>query len=84
MTDIERQFKEYCRARDKAVASMDVDTFKAFASKYSPICDLPKDDEVIEITMRKMAVHITSLDIDTRVYAFRWLLEHGYDFSLED
>lgn len=73
---------EYCKDRDEAVKSMNVETFKAFVKKHNPKVKIP-DDQVIEITMRKMAVHIISLDIDTRVGAFRWLLEHGYDFDLE-
>lgn len=68
--------------RDAAVKSMDVNVFREWAKKQRPN-DVPDDDRVIEITMRKMAVHITSLDIDTRVNAFRWLLENGYDFDLE-
>ena len=73
---------EYCKDRDEAVKSMNVETFKAFIKKHNPNVKIP-GDQVIEITMRKMAVHITSLDIDTRVDAFRWLLERGFDFDLE-
>lgn len=72
----------YVEERDKAVASMDLDTFKAFARKYAPECYELPSDQTLEIAMRKMAVHSTGIDIDTRVNAFRWLLERGYDFNL--
>ncbi|MBO4705208.1 MAG: hypothetical protein J5647_05670 [Spirochaetaceae bacterium] len=73
---------QYLNARDEAVKSMDVNKFKDFIKNHSMRENIPSD-EVLEITMRKMAVHITSLDIDTRVDAFRWLLERGYDFYLD-
>ena len=73
---------QYINARDEAVKSMDVNKFKDFIKNHSMRSNIPSD-EVLEITMRKMAVHITSLDIDTRVDAFRWLLERGYDFYLD-
>ena len=76
--------KKWLDERDAVVASMDLEKMKEWMKKHSPVYPpiLPPD-EVIEITMRKMAVHITSLDIETRVSAFRWLLERGYDFSLD-
>ena len=80
--NVNDEIRKYCEARDEAVKSMDLETFKAFVKKYKVLPIQYVDDRVIEITMRKMAVHITSLDIDTRVKAFRWLLENGYDFSI--
>lgn len=74
---------QYVKDRDEAVKSMDVNKFKDFIFKYDKRQCIPSD-EVIEITMRKMAVHITNLDLDTRVDAFRWLLERGYNFDLYD
>ena len=74
---------QYVTERDEAVSTMDIDTFKAFIRKWQPECFKMPSDEVLEITMRKMAVHSTNLDVNTRVEAFRWLLERGYDFSLE-
>lgn len=76
---------EYCKARDEAIRSMDVEKFKDFVLEYNGGIDLINisilSDEAIEIAMRKMAVHITTLDVETRVEAFRWLLERGHDFS---
>ena len=74
---------QYAKERDEATASMDIEVLKAFIRKWSPECYEMPSDKVLEITMRKMAVHSTNLDVNTRVEAFRWLLERGYDFSLE-
>lgn len=69
---------QYIKERDEAVKSMDVNKFKDFIKNHSMRKNIPSD-EAIEIAMRKMAVHITNFDVDTRVDAFRWLLERGYD-----
>ena len=50
--------KRFNKDRDKAVLSLNVETFKAFARKWK--LPMPPTDRVIEITMRKMACHITS------------------------
>ena len=84
MTNINEEIKKYCEERDEAVRSMDLETFKAFAKRYKVIPLEYVTDRIIEITMRKMAVHLVSLDIDTRVNAFRWLLENGCDFNSAD
>lgn len=73
---------KYNKERDEAVASMDVEKFRQFAEKYNPRVQYV-NDEVVEIMMRKMAVHITSLHVDIRTEAFRWLISRGYDFDLE-
>lgn len=74
---------QYIKDRDEAAASFDLDKFKAFIIKWNGK-DFPMpSDDVLEITMRKMTVHCTNIDIATRVEAFRWLLEHGSDFSLD-
>lgn len=74
---------QYVQDRDEAAASFDLDKFKAFIIKWNGEAFPMPSDDVLEITMRKVAVHCTSLDVDTRVEAFRWLLEHGSDFSLD-
>ena len=77
-----KELERYVIERDKAVADLDLKTFKKWVISQN----LPRipSDEVLEISMMKMAVHITSLDVDTRVKAFRWLLEHHYDFSFDE
>lgn len=80
----DEMIKEYVNDRNAAVKTMNVEAFKAFIRKYMNTGDMPPmpSDDVLEITMRKMAVHSKGLDVDTRVEAFRWLLERGYDFSM--
>jgi hypothetical protein len=73
--------KRYNKDRDKAVLSLDVETFKKFCKKWgNPI---PPTDRVIEITMRKMACHIPSLPSDFRSEAKKWLEDRGYTDKLE-
>lgn len=57
--------RRYNKERDEAVASMDVEKFRQFAEKYNPRVQYV-NDEVLEITMRKMAIHINSLHVDVR------------------
>ena len=70
----------YNKDRNKAVMSLDVETFKKFRKKW----DLPKppSDEIVEITMRKMACHIPSLPDDFKADAKKWLEDRGYTDSL--
>lgn len=82
MTDNNFNIPAYVLERDNAVSSMDINKFRAFASKYAPPCYSMPPDDVLEIAMRKMAVHSTNIEIDIRVDAFRWLLERGFDFDL--
>ena len=73
--------KRYNKDRDKAVLSLDVKTFKKFCKKWgNPV---PPTDEIIEITMRKMACHITSLPSEFRSEAKKWLEDRGYTDSLK-
>ena len=79
MTD--KQIREFVRDRDKAVATFNIETFKKFFAKYKAKgiydIDLPNDDKVIEISLRKMAVHSTGLPMKVRMEAAEWLTERG-------
>lgn len=81
----DKLIREFVRDRDKAVATFDIETFKRFFAKYKAKgiynIDLP-DDKIIEITMRKMAVHSTGLPIEVRMEAAEWLTDRGYSTSL--
>lgn len=76
-----KMIKQFNKDRDKAVLSLDANTFKDFCKKWHNYIPMPKD-EVIEITMRKMACHITSLPEDFRAEAKKWLEDRGYDDSI--
>ena len=82
----DKLIREFVRDRDKAVATFDIETFKGFFAKYKAKglydIDLPSDDKVIEITMRKMAVHSTGLPPKVRMEAAEWLTDRGYSTSL--
>lgn len=73
-------FEIYNKDRNKAVLSLDVETFKKFCKKWS--LPVPPTDEIIEITMRKMACHIPSLPDDFKADAKKWLEDRGYTDSL--
>ena len=72
--------KRYNKDRDKAVLSLDVNIFKDFCKKWNN--PIPPTDEIIEITMRKMACHIPSLPIEFRNEAKKWLVDRDYTDSL--
>lgn len=70
----------YNKDRNKAVLSLDVETFKKFCKKWG--LPKPPSDEIVEITMRKMACHIPSLPDDFKADAKKWLEDRGYTDSL--
>ena len=72
--------KRYNKDRDKAVLSLDVETFKEFCRKWNN--PIPPTDRIIEITMRKMACHITALPEDFKAEAKKWLEDRGFDDSI--
>lgn len=83
---------EYATDRDKAIiASIKGDTlepFKAFVDKYAklgiyPACFALPADEVLEISIRQMALHATAIDYETKGRAVEWLTDRGYhlDFT---
>ena len=82
----DKLIREFVRDRDKAVATFDLETFKKFFAKYKAKgiydIDLPSDDKVIEITMRKMAVNSIRLPIEVRMEAAEWLTDRGYSTIL--
>lgn len=72
----------------EAVEAMDVNTFRTFAVKW---CDKgvydyniysKMTDEVLEISLRKMAVAMTDIDPAVKKEAETWLLERGFDLSM--
>lgn len=78
-------FKQWRKERDEAVASLDLEKFKKFYSKWADRgvyqAQFP-NDLVAEIAMYKCAVHITSLPDEIRKTAARWLLSRGYRLEL--
>ena len=84
--------KEYVKDRDDAITRSitedSLEPFKSFVNKwqargiYPPCFSLPSD-EVLKITVNKMAIHATKVDKKTKEKACYWLLSHGYDLNLD-
>ena len=73
--------KKYFEALTTAVESMDVDTFREFARKYKPLM-YGATDEVLEITMRKVALYLPTINTDIKEQAREWLISRGYSTKL--
>lgn len=86
--DIKRYVKERDEATIAVVEGESIEVFKAFINKwykigYLPACySLPADD-ILEISVRKMVIHEVNAPQETKNKAIAWLLERGYDLSLE-
>lgn len=75
MTD--KMIKEFAHDRDTALAEMSLPKFKRFLKKWFPNIPIP-DDEVLECSMRKMALECTNLTFEVKERACLWLMEHNY------
>lgn len=76
--------KQYNRDRDKAVASLDIIKFKEFYKKwkYYMEIELPPD-EILEITIRKMACNSPRIPEEKKQEAREWLHSRGYTEGLK-
>lgn len=76
------RFLEWRKDRDEAVASLDLQKFKAFCLKWQmrgayKVKTLPAD-KILEITMHKMACEIATIPEETALKAAEWLFVRGY------
>ena len=71
-----RLIRKYVKERDDVVLSMDVDRFRKFTRKWNPELKQPSD-EVMEITLRKMALSIPSMPWNVQQEAREWLIAHN-------
>lgn len=78
---------EYAKDRDAAVVESiktdSVEPFKAFIAKYQrqgvfPRCFYLPNDDVLEISIRQMALHCTNIDPMTKGLAVDWLTKNGH------
>ena len=73
------------KERDEVVKTLDVDAFKVFYMRWYfrgvYYEELPKDDRVIEISLRKMLYHLESATKEEKQNARLWLVERGFDTS---
>ena len=76
------RFLEWRKDRDEAVTSLNLQKFKAFCLKWQMRGAYEKKplppDNILEITMYKMACEITSIPEDIALKAAEWLLVRGY------
>lgn len=72
--------KRFYKDRDAAVLSLNVEEFKKFCKKWNLMT--PPTDKMIEIVMRKMAVHIETLPDDFRAECAEWLIVRKYSIDL--
>lgn len=76
----DKTIRAWRKERDKAVASLDLKTFKKFYNKWlaKGMYDksLPKDDYVTELALHKMALEITAMPDDVKTKAMEWLKAH--------
>lgn len=81
----DKQFEEWLRERDEAIASLDIETFKEFYSKWVK-CGVYKmplpSDNVLEISIRKSALAATHISPDIKRKAAEWLIERGYSTEI--
>lgn len=85
---IDKIIEDYNKDISEAVATLDINNLKAVVDKYNKKgfyydCFSLPSDEVLEITIRKMAIHILSIPDEVKDEAKEWLLSRGYDLNLE-
>lgn len=77
--------KEFVKERDEAILSFDLNVFKSFYFKWKARgfydIDLPKDEHIIEISMRKMVFGMKNPPKWAVKEAASWLIERGYDLE---
>ena len=85
---INKIMADYNKDLSEAVATLDINNFKAVIEKwhnrgfFHDCFSLPSD-EVLEITIRKMAVNMVNIPQEVQETAKEWLLSRGYDLKLE-
>lgn len=83
--DEKMKMKLFVKERDEACQSFDVETFKKFHKRwvelgvYEPFI---VEDDVIEISMRKMVCNMANPNPEKLKEAKKWLKERGYSTSL--
>lgn len=79
------QIAQFVKERDAAVRTFDIETFKKFYERWKKkgVYEIPlPSDEILEIAIRKAAVHSINLTDEERQKAAEWLTERGYSTDL--
>ena len=85
---INKIIEEYNRDIKEAVATLDINNLKIVVEAWDemimyPYCFELPNDEVLEITIRKMAVNMLNIPDKVKEEAKEWLLARGYALKLE-
>ena len=85
---INKIMADYNKDLSEAVATLDIHILKAVVEKWHKRgffhdCFSLPSDEVLEITIRKMAVNMVNIPQEVQETAKEWLLSRGYDLKLE-
>lgn len=79
--NMKQWIKLWCEERDEVIKKQNVEEFKAFYSKWKARgiyeIELPLNDMVLEITLRKMLYHLKSATKEEKAEAEKWLTERG-------
>lgn len=70
----------------EVVTTFDVSKFREFYKKWQARGyyeeSLPDDDRIVDITIHKIAYHLTTATPEQRAIAEKWLLERGFRTDL--
>lgn len=91
MKDLTSEIRQYAIDRDQAIREAiktdSVEPFKEFVKKhaeaYPPCFELPSDN-VIEISIRQMALHCTDIEPEIKGLAVDWLTSRGLHLDFTD
>ena len=87
---MENKIVEYAIKRDEAIIESirtdSVQPFRRFINEQGlkgvlPACFELPTDEVLEISIRQMAIHCTDIEPEIKGKAVDWLLSHGHDLD---
>lgn len=91
MEDLMNEIRQYAIDRDNAVREAiktdSVEPFKEFIRKHAeafPKCFEIPSDNVLEISIRQMALHCTDIEPEIKGLAVDWLLSHGHHLDFTD
>ena len=84
--------QEYLNDRNDAITECidtdSLDAFKAFVSKWVdrgvyPKCFILPSDEVLNISIRQMCLHVKGIEPETKGKAVEWLTSHNCHLDIE-
>jgi hypothetical protein len=87
---MENEIVEYAIKRDEAIVESirtdSVQPFRRFINEQSlkgilPACFMLPSDEILEISIRQMALHCTSIEPEIKGLAVDWLVKNGHDLD---